>query len=67
MKFLGCLVLFTGVAAAAMSAEAANRHREVFGAQADASRHWMTAQDDTPEKYTCTKTKKCEIGCCGEL
>ncbi|KAK4143160.1 glycoside hydrolase superfamily [Dichotomopilus funicola] len=67
MKVLGCLVLFAGVVTAAMSAEAAERHRKGFGAQADASRHWMTAQDDTPEKYTCTKTKKCEIGCCGEL
>jgi hypothetical protein len=65
MRALGGILLWIGVTVAATSYE------EGFRAQAENSRGGMgtgrgmaaAAADD----YTCTKSKKCKIGCCGAL
>ncbi|EAQ91623.1 hypothetical protein CHGG_03558 [Chaetomium globosum CBS 148.51] len=61
-----CILLWAG------STLAAKSHREEFKAQADASRPRPSSSTfrilaDTEPDYTCTKDKKCELGCCGPL
>jgi hypothetical protein len=65
MKAFGFILLWTGFTLAAAS------YQEEFKAQADASRPRTSSSfsilADTEEQYTCTKDRKCELGCCGPL
>jgi hypothetical protein len=62
MKALGCVLLCTGLTAAATS------YVEGFSSQAESSTTGTASVSETAENdYTCTKTRPCKIGCCGPL
>ncbi len=68
MRPLGCILLLTGMAVAATN------HTEGFASQANRSMGPLSvlsaseaAAAAADNDYTCTRNKKCSLGCCGPL